>query len=225
MTDSSRSRRHLDIKWEALFRCPISHTSVMIRRRVLSEVGGYSLSPMLKVASDYDLLSRIVMHYEVANLSEPLVKWRRHPGASMISNEAGLRSGVEDVSLRNIVALRSREESSAEESDREYCYLGSRAFLCTPSGQLPGLPPEQVIAGLRFLCDLQDTFCRSSDCSRTAAARLRRRLNRTWGKHALALAIRARWGLVARGRIFFEGARMLSVAAYGGIPAPTGRPE
>ncbi len=181
----------IELKWESLFRCPISHTSVMVRRRVLLDVGGYSTDTMLKVASDYDLLSRIMMRHRVANLSERLVMWRRHPDASTITDEPQLRHGIESVSLRNLGALRNRGSDS--EADREYRYLGSRAFLCTPAGQLPALPPEQVIAGLRFLGHLQDVFSRTFSPSRRAAARLRRRLNWIWGKHAVALAIRAPW--------------------------------
>lgn len=199
----------LEIKWEALFRCPISHTSVMVRRRVMSEVGGYSPSPMLKVASDYDLLSRIVMGYRVANLSEPLVKWRRHPGASMISSKAELQLGIERVSLRNIGALMSGGKSARAESDQEYRYLWGRAFLCTPVGELPDLPPEQVISGLQFLCDLHERFCRTFDSPRSVSARLRRRLNWTWGRHALALAVRGRWDWRSRIRIFVFGVRQL----------------
>src|SRR5579872_6896113 len=52
----------IDIKWETLFRCPISHTSVMARRKVLLDVGGYSTDGALRVASDYDFLSRVVMY-------------------------------------------------------------------------------------------------------------------------------------------------------------------
>jgi len=199
----------IELKWETLFRCPISHTSVMVRRRVMLETGGYSPDPTLKVASDYDLLSRIVMRYRVANLSQPLVQWRRHPAASMITDESQLKRGIESVSLRNLRVLQNGR--SDPESDLD-CLLGSRAFLCTPTGQLPGLPPEQVISGLKFLCALQETFSRAYTPSRPASARLRRRLNWTWGKHAVALAFRARWDWRSRARILLAGvARLVSL--------------
>jgi glycosyltransferase involved in cell wall biosynthesis len=205
----------IELKWEALFRCPISHTSVMMRSRIVSETGGYSPDPSLKVASDYDLLSRIVTRHRVANLSQALVKWRRHPGASMITNEPRLQRGIESVSLRNLGALRNGH--SDRDPDWEYICLGSRAFLCTPAGQLPVLKPEQVICGLQFLCGLQKTFCQTYNCSQSAAAPLRQRLNWTWGKHAVALAVRAHWDWRSRVRISALGIRCFLLAAWATI--------
>lgn len=206
----------IELKWEALFRCPISHTSVMVRQGVMLQTGGYSPDPNLKVTSDYDLLSRIVTRHPVTNLSQPLVKWRRHPGASMITDEPRLLRGIESISLRNLGAF--RDGRSDREPDWEYLCLGSRAFLCTPAGHFPALEPEQVISGLRFLGELQKTFCQTYDCSRSAAARFRRRLNWTWGKHAVALALRAPWDLRCRARILFAGIKCL-----GSVPVPPRR--
>lgn len=206
----------IELKWETLFRCPISHTSVMMRSRVVSESGGYLPDPSLKVASDYDLLSRIVMRHRVANLSQPLVKWRRHPGASMITNEPRLQRGIESVSLRNLAALRNGH--SDRDPDWEYLCLGSRAFLCTPAGQLPALRPEQLISGLRFLRGLQKTFCETYNCSQSASARLRRRLDWTWGKHAVALSARSPWDVRSRMRMWLLGIRcLLKVARMGAV--------
>lgn len=202
----------VELKWEALFRCPINHTSVMVRRRVLLDVGGYSTDTMLRVASDYDLLSRIVMRYRVANLSQPLVKWRRHPGATSITHEHRQVLACEVVSQRNIRQLALRNDRPDLEPNRQYRLEGSRAFLCMPAGQLPALPPEQVIAGLRFLGHLQETFLRTYSPSRSASTRLRRRLNWTWGKHAVALAIRTSWDWRSRIRIFMAGLGRLRLA-------------
>jgi hypothetical protein len=194
----------IDLKWETLFRCPISHTSVMARCWVMSETGGYSPDPALKVASDYDLLSRIVMRHRVGNLSQPLVQWRRHPAATMIADQPRLKRGVESVSLRNLGVL----QNGKPQTDLNRL-LGSRAFLCTPRGQHPTLGPKQVIAGLCFLFELQETFRRTYNCSRSAEARLRRRLNWTWGKHAISLAFRAPWDWRSRGQMLMLGIRCL----------------
>jgi len=50
------------------------HGSVMIRRSVLLEMGGYD--KRFKYAHDYDLFLRIAERYQIANLSEPLYCWR-----------------------------------------------------------------------------------------------------------------------------------------------------
>lgn len=208
----------IELKWEALFRCPISHTSVMVRRRVMLETGGYSLDPVLKVASDYDLLSRIVMHYRVANLSQPLVRWRRHAEASMITDEPQLRRGIENVSLRNLHSLQNG--ASYLDADWNYRCLGSRAFLCTPTGQGSNLPPEQVISGLLLLCALQGIFFRQYAPLRPASARLSRRLNWTWGKHAVALSARSPWDLRSRIRMLLLGTCCLWRVVRTGRRAP-----
>jgi hypothetical protein len=129
----------------------------------------------------------------------------------MISREAQLQVGIESVSLRNIGALAYGERSFTA-PDRNYWYLGSRAFLCSPAGELPKLPPEQVIAGLEFLCELQERFCRKFDSPRPLTARLRRRLNWTCGKHALALAVRTQWDWRSRARICALGLRCFGQA-------------
>jgi hypothetical protein len=207
----------IELKWEALFRCPISHTSVMTRRRILLDVGGYSTDTMLRVASDYDLLSRVVMRYRVANLRQPLVKWRRHPGATSVTHEHRQVSACEVISQRNIRQLGPRDDRPDLEPNQQYRLEGSRAFLCTPAGQFPGLPPEQVISGLKFLCALRETFSRTYFPSGSASARLRRRLNWTWGKHAVALAFRARWDWRSRTQMLMLGMRCLPSATWAAV--------
>lgn len=202
----------LEIKWQSLFRCPISHTSVMVRRKVIGVMGGYSTNPLLRVTSDYDMLARIAQRHPVANIREPLVKWRRHRSATMITHESQLLRGIEAVSLRSIGELVARDPS--QESDLQ-SLLGARAFVATPAGQLPSLPPEQVIAGLGFLGQLLNLFCRTHGSSRRAVARLRRNLNWTWGKHALALSVRAPWDWRSRCRMFLLGVGKLQLQAWG----------
>jgi len=209
----------IDLKWETLFRCPISHTSVMARRRVF-DGGGYSTETMLKVASDYDLLSRIAMRYQVANLSERLVQWRRHPGATSVTHEQQQMDACELISLRNIRMLIPKNDRAKLEPS-QYLLEGSRAFLCTPGSRLPSAPPEQVIAGFRFLGDLLETFHRTYALPRSTTGRLCRRLNWMWGKHAVALAARSTWDLRSRMRMSLLGIRCLWHVARAGAVSGT----
>jgi glycosyltransferase involved in cell wall biosynthesis len=54
----------------------LNHPSVMIRRAILEEFGGYRFNHV----EDYDLWLRISQRYELANLPEPLTLYRVHPG-------------------------------------------------------------------------------------------------------------------------------------------------
>jgi glycosyltransferase involved in cell wall biosynthesis len=213
--DYAEPQDDIELKWESLFRCPIRHTSVMVRRSVISEIGGYSSDSTLKVATDYDLLSRIVLHYRVANLNDRLVMWRRHPGAASIRHDQQQLRAGDLTSLRNIRALILKDDHTGSESD-QYRLEGTRAFLCTPAGQLPSLPPEQIISGLRFLGDLFEMFSRTYGFSSSAAQRLRRHLNWIWGKHAVALAVRSPWDLGSRVRMSILGIRCVRQVARRG---------
>jgi hypothetical protein len=98
------------------------------------------------------------------------------------------------------------------ESQRDQIYRirGLKSFLYMPPGRLPTLPGEQVISGLRFLCELQANFYRTKrDLPPCAAPKARRRLNWLWGKHAIALAVRAPWGWRPRIQILMLGTRCI----------------
>lgn len=53
--------------------CPIAHPSLVVRRRVLEEVGGYR---ELGWPEDYDLVLRIAERYALANVPQVLLHWR-----------------------------------------------------------------------------------------------------------------------------------------------------
>jgi glycosyltransferase involved in cell wall biosynthesis len=73
----------------------VNHPSVMIRRTVLNELGGFRFDHV----EDYDLWLRISMRYPLANLPEPLVLYRIHP--SQVSVRAL------DEQARRVVAVRA----------------------------------------------------------------------------------------------------------------------
>jgi glycosyltransferase involved in cell wall biosynthesis len=66
------------IRWYSLFDNPFIHTSVMCRTAVVrDELGGFDgrYDPF---SQDYALWCRLMARYEVANLTEPLVRYRVH---------------------------------------------------------------------------------------------------------------------------------------------------
>ena len=67
---------------------PFAHGSVMLRKRVLDECGGYD--PRFLHNEDYDLWLRICARYDTANLPETLIERRIHPSSITSSREAEL---------------------------------------------------------------------------------------------------------------------------------------
>lgn len=65
---------HDSILFYCFFNCPFIHSSVMFKRKCLDTVGMYD--EFYKYAQDYDLWTRWVRCFKVANLREVIVKWR-----------------------------------------------------------------------------------------------------------------------------------------------------
>jgi len=214
----------IDIKWRLLFHGdPLHYTSLMLRCSAIHETGGYGEDAAFRFAEAYDPFSRIAMRHRMVNLPETLVLWRRHPEATSLQHaQQQWRSG-ETIAFRNLCLLDDLQTGAPSDSPsrdgslsgaRYRHYLGFKAFLSTPAGKFPDLPPEQVMSGLKFFCDIQETFYKLHRFPRSVVARHRRSLNWIWGKHAVALAIRAPWNWRSRVRIFLLGIRCLWHAAW-----------
>ncbi len=222
----------LDLKWELLFGCHFRHMTLMVRRRAILEIGGYRQDASFRFATDYDMLSRAAMRYGVANLTEPLVLWRRHGGATSIEHEQEQNRSAATISFRNLRELdemaasgNAARQKPVETDERYLAYLGLRAFLLTPPRQFPVLPPQQVISGMKYLCEIRETFYRFYSFPRSAVTKHRRALNWIWGKHALALAVGAPWDWRSRLRIFFLGLRCLASAFFALFWGPGSKAE
>lgn len=66
--------KHYDIKKRLLLHCPMIHPSVMFRRKIFEEIGGYDES--FRFAQDYEYWTRILAKYQAANLPEYLINYR-----------------------------------------------------------------------------------------------------------------------------------------------------
>jgi cellulose synthase/poly-beta-1,6-N-acetylglucosamine synthase-like glycosyltransferase len=74
---------HLAIRWGSLFDNPFIHTSVLFRREVVRELGGYD--EQWSICQDYELWNRIAGRCRVGNLRERLVFYRENPTSMMQS--------------------------------------------------------------------------------------------------------------------------------------------
>jgi glycosyltransferase involved in cell wall biosynthesis len=82
-TPSARFHKHsannLELKFDLLFNNPFVHSSMMVRKSVFDEIGGYATDQERQPPEDYELWSRIARKFKVANLPETLHIYREMP--------------------------------------------------------------------------------------------------------------------------------------------------
>jgi glycosyltransferase involved in cell wall biosynthesis len=75
----SPPRQHGLICWEMCFTCPISNPTVMMRKSVIQDLGGYAAIPIAEYGTeDYELWQRAAGRTQLANLSDVLLFLRQH---------------------------------------------------------------------------------------------------------------------------------------------------
>jgi glycosyltransferase involved in cell wall biosynthesis len=104
-----------DLKVAQVLSNQFCHGSVMFRRSVIAEVGAYD--PDVGHVEDYDLFARMSHATGVANLPEPLYRWRRNPSGISLSNV--------DVQAEQSAAIRERECSRLFARRSEYRVFSS----------------------------------------------------------------------------------------------------
>lgn len=66
------------MKVDLLFSCGVAHPSVMMRKAVIQQLGGYD--PEFEGMEDYDLWCRVAEHHGVTTLEDILLRYRVHSG-------------------------------------------------------------------------------------------------------------------------------------------------
>lgn len=93
------SRRHSApsyLFWQSFFVNPLAHPTVMYRETIFDSAEGYreSKSP----AEDYDLWTRVSTSWHLANIEEPLLKYREHNNSvSVLRRETQVRNFKESL--------------------------------------------------------------------------------------------------------------------------------
>ena len=126
------------LRYQLLFNNPFVHSSVLLRRSALLEVGGYTTDPERQPPEDYELWSRLSRIGSVANIGEVLLTYREIPGsmsrvgpspfkrrlimicAENIAAATGLPS--DDSSIRAIAALTHGEASELQQRP-DFAYM------------------------------------------------------------------------------------------------------
>ena len=178
------------LRWGLLWYNPFFHTTLMIRREALVEIGGYSTLPEWRFSEDYEMMSRVAQHYAVANLPQLLGSWRMHPtSASSVHIERQCESAA-NISFRNVqqawgcsVASLSRMERSLHQSMWSFQFASKTESAKVSSDQLCSAPSNLIKLERVFATSTPDL----KQPKRVRAARYWR-----WAKHSAALALRER---------------------------------
>jgi glycosyltransferase involved in cell wall biosynthesis len=93
-----------------LLGCHIAHSSVLIRRSVYEEIGGYD--PVMSIAGDWDLWLKTARRYKIAFIQDALYQCRRHGKNMSVSAEALARQEGQIVAIfrRAVEALNPADD-------------------------------------------------------------------------------------------------------------------
>ena len=103
-----RAEGDVAIRWMQFFTCPISNGATMFRKAVVwEEIGGYD--PNILLSQDWDLWSRIPVHYHLANLPEYLLDIRQHPGQETVMAQDVAKKEDRMINIANSRRILGRE--------------------------------------------------------------------------------------------------------------------
>jgi len=111
--DTGRQLRHPEknavLKFELLFNNPFVHSSIMIRKSVFDQVGGYTTDPKRQPPEDYELWSRVAEKFEVANIPKILLTYRSIQTGMSRDQHNPFTERVITISSENIAHLLNRK--------------------------------------------------------------------------------------------------------------------
>ena len=120
---------HARIVWNLFFGWSVAGPAIMVRRELMVAVNGYEEGRT--ICDDIDLLSRLIGRTRLANLSDILMLYRRHPLADSVKKKALQRKELAAIIKRMLDAL-----GRSARGDR-------RPFPARAQGR-KGLPPRRT---------------------------------------------------------------------------------
>lgn len=112
--ESGRAHRHpaenSQLKFELLFDNPFVHSSMMIRRCVFERVGMYAVGKD-RQPQDYELWSRVMRQFAIANIPEILQVYREVDSSISRTRKENVRKLVMDISAENLAWISGRAVS------------------------------------------------------------------------------------------------------------------
>ena len=117
----------LSIRWQLLFNNAFCHSSLMIRKRFLDQIGGNYDN--LTSAQDFSLVSRLVKVSKLANLPDFLVMWRKSEQQISSSRKTEQELMASEISMKNINELMGCSFISRSEANNIRKFFYSRVSV------------------------------------------------------------------------------------------------
>jgi glycosyltransferase involved in cell wall biosynthesis len=138
---SDPPRSHALAAWRLLLWPAVAHPSVMMRRALLEQAGGYDTA--FKYAADYELWTRLVEVTRFANLPATLVRYRVHEGMVTRRARQAQLEATDRIRRRFLARLLGREPPREQRDWLERLeHAGER------------LPERQIRAAIDLLWEL-----------------------------------------------------------------------
>jgi glycosyltransferase involved in cell wall biosynthesis len=102
------------LRLNLMFDNPFVHSSMMLRKAAVLQVGGYCEDKILQPPEDYALWSNLASHFEVGNIGELLTAYREVAGSMSRSGVSPFQRNVLRISIENM----SRTLGSAYTDDQ-----------------------------------------------------------------------------------------------------------
>lgn len=197
----------IEIKWDLLFFCPFVHSSVMIRRSVLKQIGSYTEDPEIFRAfvEDYDLWSRINQVALSANLPEPLLQYRYRRASASARAKAENERQLDRISRRNICRLLGRSEIAPE------IWSALKGFFPDRKPDNADMGVQQLRTAVEILIALENAFC-SKYVSEYRQSAHRLWQHSRWTRRCLVLAANKKTDASLRQALIFAAIKLFILA-------------
>ncbi len=101
------------IEYELIFGNPIYHSSIMFRRDEIIQAGGYSEE--YRHIEDFEMYSRLVNRFKIANIPRVLLRFRTHPHSIVATAES-----QKIVNANALKIIRNNMEKFVRLSDKQF---------------------------------------------------------------------------------------------------------
>jgi glycosyltransferase involved in cell wall biosynthesis len=200
----------LAIAWTLLRHSAFCNPTVMFRRTVYEQVGGFSEKQEHRYCEDYAMFSKFARQTRLANLESPLITYHYHSDSTSAKHAAEQAAQQEGVQQENLCWIMGCESVAPE------TWLAWRKFVF-PTIPASPLTFEEVKELRALLPIIASNFYAAYDLGNGAEVKRHHRQTLfAWARHAIGLSYKPRKtvGFISRLLLALLGIRLLANILY-----------